>query len=351
VNIRKITGDKKEYINLLLLADEQESMIDKYLGRGEMFVLNDSGVKAECVITKETDGTYELKNIAVMPDHQRKGYGKKLIEFLFSYYSDCKEMLVGTGDSPATLTFYQRCGFTESHRIKNFFTDNYDHPMFEEGKQLVDMIYLKRERYIPDNTATRNAENQMTGGTIMAEIITFSARQEFRAWLEKNYAENGIWLLFGKRGGPKTLSANEALEEALCFGWIDGQMESLDEYSYKKYFARRTKSSKWSDRNKKIAQDLTERGLISAHGMQAIEHAKQNGQWEKSNRVVISEKDVTDFDEILQEYDVACQNFRSMSPSIQKNYTGFYLDAKTEKTRQARLARIVERLNQNLKPM
>jgi len=146
VEIRKVTEDKKQYIDLLLLADEQENMVDKYLERGEMFILDDDGIKAECVITKEADGIYELKNIAVMAESQRKGYGKRLIEFLFSCYTDCKTMLVGTGDSHDILCFYHKCGFTESHRIKNFFTDNYHHPMFENGKQLVDMIYLKWER-------------------------------------------------------------------------------------------------------------------------------------------------------------------------------------------------------------
>ena len=95
---KKVTGVKKEYIDLLLLADEQENMIDKYLENGEMFVLDDNGVKAECVITKEADGIYELKNIAVLPDCQRKGYGKSLIEFLFAHYSDCNVLFVGTGD-------------------------------------------------------------------------------------------------------------------------------------------------------------------------------------------------------------------------------------------------------------
>lgn len=146
MNIIKVTGEKKKYIDLLLLADEQEDMIDKYLERGEMFVLDDNGVKAECVVTKEAYGIYELKNIAVQPDSQRKGYGRALIEFLFSYYIDCKTMLVGTGDSPVHLSFYQKCGFTESYRIKNFFTDNYDQPIYENGKQIVDMIYLKIER-------------------------------------------------------------------------------------------------------------------------------------------------------------------------------------------------------------
>lgn len=146
MNIEKITGDKKEYMDLLLLADEQEDMIDKYLERGEMFILNDDGVKAECVVTKETDGVYEIKNIAVKPDSQRQGYGKTLINFVFTYYPDCMTMLVGTGDTPSALLFYRKCGFAESHRIKNFFTDNYDHPMFEDGIQLVDMVYLKCEQ-------------------------------------------------------------------------------------------------------------------------------------------------------------------------------------------------------------
>ncbi len=146
MNINKVTGVKKEYMDLLLLADEQENMIDKYLENGEMFVLDDDGIKAECVITKEADGVYELKNIAVLPDCQRKGYGKRLIEFLFAHYSDCNVLFVGTGDCPSMLSFYKICGFIQSHRVKNFFIDNYDHPMYEDGIQLVDMVYLKKER-------------------------------------------------------------------------------------------------------------------------------------------------------------------------------------------------------------
>ncbi|MDY3939996.1 MAG: GNAT family N-acetyltransferase [Spirochaetia bacterium] len=144
--IRLNDGDKRKYLDLLLTADEQESMIDRYLDRGDMFVLNDNGVKAECVVTKEAEGVYEIKNIAVVSDCRRRGYGKKLIDSLFSCYPDCRTLLVGTGDVPSTLGFYRNCGFTESHRIGNFFTDHYDHPIFEDGRQLIDMVYLKRER-------------------------------------------------------------------------------------------------------------------------------------------------------------------------------------------------------------
>ena len=148
MKITKITAHKKAYLPLLLLADEQESMIDKYLEQGDMFVLDDHGVKAECVVTKEADGVYELKNIAVEPAYQRQGYGKRLIDSLIAHYADCTVMYVGTGDCPSTLSFYHSCGFAESHRVKNFFTDHYDHLMFEDGMQLVDMVYLKREAKI-----------------------------------------------------------------------------------------------------------------------------------------------------------------------------------------------------------
>lgn len=146
MEIEKVTGEKKKYMDLLLLADEQEDMIDKYLERGEMFVLDDDGIKAECVVTNEADGVYEIKSIAVSPEYQRMGYGKRLIEFVFANYTDCKEMLVGTGDVPSTLNFYKKCGFSESHKMKNFFADNYDHVIVEDGIQLVDMVYLKREK-------------------------------------------------------------------------------------------------------------------------------------------------------------------------------------------------------------
>ena len=146
MQIRQITDSRKDYLHLLLLADEQEDMIDRYLERGDLFVLDDGGVKAECVVTREGDGVYELKNIAVSPAHWRRGYGRRLIEHAFAHYPDLRTMLVGTGDCPSSLAFYHSCGFSESHRVPNFFIDNYRHPMYEDGIQLVDMVYLKRAR-------------------------------------------------------------------------------------------------------------------------------------------------------------------------------------------------------------
>lgn len=144
MNIVKIEENKKKYIDLLILADEQESMIDRYLEEGTMYALDDNGVKAVCVVTDEGNGVLEIKNIATVPEYQHRGYGKKLIDFLVSEYKGVYSILqVGTGESPLTVPFYEKCGFEKSHTVKNFFTDNYDHPIFECGKQLVDMIYFK----------------------------------------------------------------------------------------------------------------------------------------------------------------------------------------------------------------
>lgn len=140
----EIAENKKQYLDLLLLADEQESMIDKYLDRGTMYALDDDGIKAVCVVTDEKNGILEIKNIAVRPDCQRKGYGKQLIRFIRNKYKDFFAILqVGTGDSPLTVPFYESCGFHKSHIVKNFFLDNYDHVIYEGGKQLVDMVYLQ----------------------------------------------------------------------------------------------------------------------------------------------------------------------------------------------------------------
>ncbi|MBR6923648.1 MAG: GNAT family N-acetyltransferase [Oscillospiraceae bacterium] len=145
MKIIEITENKKEYIDLLLLADEQEDMIDRYLEKGRMYVLDDDGIKSECVITDEGNGLLEIKNIATYPEYQGKGYAKTLIDFVVQTFSEQYSVLqVGTGDSPLTVPFYEKCDFVRSHTVPNFFTDNYDHPIYECGIQLVDMVYLRR---------------------------------------------------------------------------------------------------------------------------------------------------------------------------------------------------------------
>jgi len=145
MEIKQVFENKKQYMELLLLADEQENMIDRYLDDGEMFVLLDPDPVGECVVCNLGDGVFEIKNIATDPNAHGKGYGRRLIAFVLDHYKGKgSELLVGTGDSPLTVPFYEKCGFAEHHRVKNFFTDNYDHPIIEAGVQLVDMVYLSQ---------------------------------------------------------------------------------------------------------------------------------------------------------------------------------------------------------------
>ena len=146
MKIENIIENKKQFLDLLLLADEQENMIDKYLPSGDLFALYDDDLKSVCVVLPINSETCELKNIATYEKCQGKGFSRALINFIFDFYkNDYKTMLVGTGETPTIISFYESCGFEESYRVKNFFTDNYDHPIFDGGIQLVDMTYLKKD--------------------------------------------------------------------------------------------------------------------------------------------------------------------------------------------------------------
>ena len=136
---------KKKEFRWIQLDGGKYRMVDRYLDNGKMYVLDDNGVKCECVITDEKNDILEIKNIATVPEYQGKGYARALIEFIVNNYREQYAILqVGTGDSPLTIPFYEKCGFVRSHIISNFFTDNYDHPIYESGVQLVDMVYLQR---------------------------------------------------------------------------------------------------------------------------------------------------------------------------------------------------------------
>ena len=145
MQIRIVTEQKKRYLELLLLGDEQEDMIDRYLERGAMYVLGDLEPVGVCVVTDEGNGILELKNIAVSTAVQGRGYGRAMLEFLqFHYRGQYRLLQAGTGDSPLTVPFYEACGFRRSHVIPDFFTQHYDHPIFEAGLQLRDLVYLQK---------------------------------------------------------------------------------------------------------------------------------------------------------------------------------------------------------------
>lgn len=144
MRIERINHDKKNFLDLLRIGDEQDEMIDRYLDRGDLYVGFVGRVPvAVCVATSEGVGVVEIKNLAVLPAYRRRGYGKSLLEFVEKRYADCAFQL-GTGETPSVLRFYARCGYRYSHRIPDFFTDNYDHPIVEEGVLLKDMLYLMK---------------------------------------------------------------------------------------------------------------------------------------------------------------------------------------------------------------
>ena len=192
----------------------------------------------------------------------------------------------------------------------------------------------------------------MTEENSMSEVFIFSHKTKFREWLYENGTNSeGIWLLFGKKGGPQTLTAAEALDEALCFGWIDGQIQSLDSTSYKKYFARRTANSKWSDKNKALVEKLEKQGLMTDSGREKIMEAKKNGKWDAPKPLPISNEHIAVVSDLLMPFEPAYTNFQAMSLSVQKTYARAYFDAKTDIGRENRLSWMIERLNKNLKPM
>lgn len=146
MEIQEVFSNKKDYLDLLLLADEREDMIDRYLEVGRMFQLWEDGVKCIAVVVELNAAECELKNIAAYPQEQGKGYGQAMVSYLFdAFLGKYKTMYVGTGDVPKILRFYNKCGFRESHRVENFFIDNYHNPMIEDGVKLCDMVYLRAD--------------------------------------------------------------------------------------------------------------------------------------------------------------------------------------------------------------
>jgi uncharacterized protein YdeI (YjbR/CyaY-like superfamily) len=182
--------------------------------------------------------------------------------------------------------------------------------------------------------------------------VLFATRADFRSWLQENAATSeGVWLVFDKTKAAVSLSANDALEEALCFGWIDGQMQSINSAQYRKYFAKRRLKSVWSDKNKKTVEVLRGKGMMTELGENAVKAAMRHGAWDAPKSSLPTDGQVAEFTAKLQDRAPAYENFMKMPPSVRLTYTRRYLSFKTEEARQRDFEKIVDRLNQNLKPM
>lgn len=142
--ITEVYSDRKQFLPLLLIGDESETMIDRYIGQGNLYAGFLDVVPIAVVMTVSIDSTtVEVKNLAVADRFRRQGYGRRMLRHIENRHPG-KNILIGTGETPSTLRFYKSCGFTYSHRIPDFFTDNYPDPIIEEGVRLRDMIYLKK---------------------------------------------------------------------------------------------------------------------------------------------------------------------------------------------------------------
>ena len=185
----------------------------------------------------------------------------------------------------------------------------------------------------------------------MAKELLFKTRQDFREWLSQNDSSQGIWLIFGKDESVTTLAASEALEEALCFGWIDGLLKKIDESTYKKYFSPRRKGSSWSEKNKKLVEKLVNEQLMTARGIAVIERAKTDGTWDKVQDRAIPAARHDEFEKLISKSKTALENFSKMPKSTRQQFVGLYFEAKKEETRIKRLAKLIDLLEQNKRPM
>lgn len=181
------------------------------------------------------------------------------------------------------------------------------------------------------------------------EIIRMKDRAAWRAWLEKYHARKGsIWMLFPKRHTGKTaLPYGDAVEEALCFGWIDSLVKKLDEDSYLQKFTPRKRNSAWSLSNKKRVRSLIRQGRMTEAGLAKIAEAKKDGSWSRLDAVERLTAVPPGFAAALRAAPAARRNYHALSPSNRKQFLWFIESAKREETRKRRTALAVRLLSAN----
>ncbi|MGL5871619.1 MAG: YdeI/OmpD-associated family protein [Xenococcaceae cyanobacterium] len=184
------------------------------------------------------------------------------------------------------------------------------------------------------------------------ETISAQNRQQWREWLEKNHQScTGIWLVYYKvKSGKTSVSYSEAVKEALCFGWIDSKVKSIDEERYMQIFTPRKPHSVWSKSNKKYVEELIDRGLMSEAGLAKIETAKQDGSWTSLDAIealTIPE----DLRLALEANEIANQYFQAFSKTVKKNILFWIESAKRPETRLTRIEQTISSAAQNKKPL
>lgn len=171
-------------------------------------------------------------------------------------------------------------------------------------------------------------------------------RKAWREWLELHHAEDKeIWLIFSKTNrGPQSFSYKDALFEALCFGWIDGVRQRIDNKKYAQRFSPRTKSSKWSATNISLANELRSGGLMTPSGLAALNQARLTVMPDNTHHEQISNSQLIT---AIQADPIAWNNFKNLPPSHQRRYVHWISDAKLEVTRNKRITEALELLRGN----
>ncbi|MCF2501369.1 YdeI/OmpD-associated family protein [Dyadobacter chenhuakuii] len=178
-----------------------------------------------------------------------------------------------------------------------------------------------------------------------------SSRQEWRQWLQENHSlTQSVWLVYHKKSAQvPNISWSEAVDEAICFGWIDSLSRPLDQERYIQFFSKRKPGSGWSKINKNKAEKLIEAGLMQQAGYDAIEAARKNGSWsllDEVEELVVPD----DLQKALADKPVGSSFFQKLSRSDKRNLLQWLVLAKKTETRQKRIKEIVEFADQNLKP-
>jgi uncharacterized protein YdeI (YjbR/CyaY-like superfamily) len=177
-------------------------------------------------------------------------------------------------------------------------------------------------------------------------------RRTWRAWLRKNGRRTSeIWLVFYKKHtGERCVSYDAAVEEALCWGWIDGKLRRIDDRKHMVRFTPRRPGSIWSEANKARVRRMIRQGKMTRAGLALVEDAKKSGQWQRASARETADEPPPDLKRALARNRKARENFEAFAPSYRKMYVAWVLDAKREETRKRRIAKVVERSAQNKKP-
>jgi uncharacterized protein YdeI (YjbR/CyaY-like superfamily) len=184
------------------------------------------------------------------------------------------------------------------------------------------------------------------------EAVLFNKRSEWRIWLEKNHKnKKEIWLLhYKKQSGKHGLNHIDAVEEALCFGWIDSKLKKIDEERFILKYSPRKPKSVWSKINKEKAEAMIVSGKMRQAGLDKIEEAKRHGLWNIAYTNKMKERIPLDLKHALIEDNKAWDNFQGFANSYRNMYCGWIKNAKTQETREKRITEVVKRAHLNKKP-